>query len=334
MYRGRIVEHGPTEAVLQSPLHAYTKLLLTAVPRPEAGLDTVALGGPHRGDRRARRARVGSRRPDDARRGAARATSYGERGDPRMSPRLGLALYTLRDDCARDPEGRWPRSQRWDTRASSSTTSSGSSRASSGRSSTTSASRCAADIRGSRRSRTASTSWLPSSASSEPTGSCSPGSHRPRRPARRIEVVARIDAAASPRSAAGLRFGFHNHDGELRRSRTGAPCSTGCSSSTTEPLFLEIDLGWAWYAGVDPADLVARVAPRAPLVHVKDLAGAPSRDSSRSATATSATRTSSPRSASSASNGCWSSRTRPTGPRSTRCAALTPRSPASSGAPA
>jgi peptide/nickel transport system ATP-binding protein len=45
MYRGRIVEHGPTEAVLQSPLHAYTKLLLSAVPRPEAGLDTVAWQG-------------------------------------------------------------------------------------------------------------------------------------------------------------------------------------------------------------------------------------------------------------------------------------------------
>ncbi len=40
MYRGRIVEYGPTEAVLQSPLHVYTKLLLTAVPRPEAGLDS------------------------------------------------------------------------------------------------------------------------------------------------------------------------------------------------------------------------------------------------------------------------------------------------------
>ena len=38
MYRGRIVEHGPTEAVLESPLHAYTKLLLSAVPRPETGL--------------------------------------------------------------------------------------------------------------------------------------------------------------------------------------------------------------------------------------------------------------------------------------------------------
>jgi peptide/nickel transport system ATP-binding protein len=45
MYRGRIVEHGPTEAVLQSPLHAYTKLLLSAVPRPEAGLEAASWEG-------------------------------------------------------------------------------------------------------------------------------------------------------------------------------------------------------------------------------------------------------------------------------------------------
>ena len=38
MYAGRIVEQGPTDDVLQSPLHAYTKLLLSAVPSPETGL--------------------------------------------------------------------------------------------------------------------------------------------------------------------------------------------------------------------------------------------------------------------------------------------------------
>ena len=37
MYGGRIVEQGPTEAVLGDPLHAYTKLLLSAVPDPESG---------------------------------------------------------------------------------------------------------------------------------------------------------------------------------------------------------------------------------------------------------------------------------------------------------
>jgi peptide/nickel transport system ATP-binding protein len=38
MYRGRIVEQGPTDSVLLDPQHAYTKLLLSAVPNPESGL--------------------------------------------------------------------------------------------------------------------------------------------------------------------------------------------------------------------------------------------------------------------------------------------------------
>jgi peptide/nickel transport system ATP-binding protein len=38
MYAGQIVEQGPTDAVLQTPLHPYTRLLLSAVPDPEAGL--------------------------------------------------------------------------------------------------------------------------------------------------------------------------------------------------------------------------------------------------------------------------------------------------------
>ncbi len=39
MYAGQIVERGPTEEVLQNPLHPYTQLLLSAVPDPAAGLD-------------------------------------------------------------------------------------------------------------------------------------------------------------------------------------------------------------------------------------------------------------------------------------------------------
>jgi peptide/nickel transport system ATP-binding protein len=35
MYAGRIVEQGPTDEVLHRPLHAYTRLLLSAVPNPE-----------------------------------------------------------------------------------------------------------------------------------------------------------------------------------------------------------------------------------------------------------------------------------------------------------
>jgi peptide/nickel transport system ATP-binding protein len=39
MYQGRIVEHGPAEAVLGSPEHAYTRRLLAAVPVPGTRID-------------------------------------------------------------------------------------------------------------------------------------------------------------------------------------------------------------------------------------------------------------------------------------------------------
>ena len=59
MYRGRIVEQGPTDAVLHDPQHAYTKLLLSAVPNPESGLRLEPLV---RGDARTTTARRGSSR--------------------------------------------------------------------------------------------------------------------------------------------------------------------------------------------------------------------------------------------------------------------------------
>ena len=141
------------------------------------------------------------------------------------------------------------------------------------RCSTSSGSRCALDTRGSARSRTTWTSCPPSSASSEPTGWSSPGSPRPRRPARprRRWRGSTRPQPASPRP--GLRFGFHNHDGELRTLDDGRTVLDRLLELPPERLFLELDLGWAWFAGVDPVDLVARVAPRAPLVHVKDIAG-------------------------------------------------------------
>jgi peptide/nickel transport system ATP-binding protein len=42
MYLGRIVEHGPAEAVFTNPRHPYTRLLLEAIP------DLAAAGGPER----------------------------------------------------------------------------------------------------------------------------------------------------------------------------------------------------------------------------------------------------------------------------------------------
>jgi sugar phosphate isomerase/epimerase len=85
-------------------------------------------------------------------------------------------------------------------------------------------------------------------------------------------VAARIAASAQRARDAGLRLGFHNHDSELRPLDDGRTVLDRLVELPEEELFFEVDLGWAWFAGVDPASLVERLAPRVPLVHVKDLA--------------------------------------------------------------
>ena len=76
----------------------------------------------------------------------------------------------------------------------------------------------------------------------------------------------RLGHAAREAASLGLELGFHNHDGELRELH-------GCTfldDLLELPLFLELDLGWAWWAGVDPVGLLERSRGRVPLVHVKD----------------------------------------------------------------
>lgn len=43
MYRGRFVEHGPVRAVLQQPLHPYTRALIAAVPVPDPSVPPAPL---------------------------------------------------------------------------------------------------------------------------------------------------------------------------------------------------------------------------------------------------------------------------------------------------
>jgi sugar phosphate isomerase/epimerase len=85
------------------------------------------------------------------------------------------------------------------------------------------------------------------------------------------QMTERLTAIARRADGLGLSLGFHNHDGEVRPLDGGGSFLDGLLAG--EDLFLELDLGWAWYGGAEPVALLRRASGRCPLVHVKDFAG-------------------------------------------------------------
>jgi sugar phosphate isomerase/epimerase len=80
--------------------------------------------------------------------------------------------------------------------------------------------------------------------------------------------VRRLTAAAASAAAYGVELGFHNHDAEVKPRSGGASFLDDLLAA--DAVFLELDLGWAWYAGADPLSLLGRARGRCPIVHVKD----------------------------------------------------------------
>ncbi|MES1247858.1 MAG: sugar phosphate isomerase/epimerase [Actinomycetota bacterium] len=67
--------------------------------------------------------------------------------------------------------------------------------------------------------------------------------------------------------SAGLRFGFHNHWSEVPTFDDGK----SLLDLLPEWIWLELDLGWVWWAGRSPGELLEWAKGRTPLVHLKDL---------------------------------------------------------------
>ncbi len=83
-------------------------------------------------------------------------------------------------------------------------------------------------------------------------------------------IVARIGGIAREVSDHGLSFGFHNHWAELAELDDADTLLDKLRALPAELLWLELDLGWVWEAGADPVAELERTAGRCPLVHVKD----------------------------------------------------------------
>jgi sugar phosphate isomerase/epimerase len=93
-----------------------------------------------------------------------------------------------------------------------------------------------------------------------------------------IDNVSRIESAARAAHYAGLRFGFHNHWLELQPLAGGQTFLDLLRNLPAELLWLELDLGWIWHAGVDPVVELEKARGRCPLVHVKDFRDRDGRD--------------------------------------------------------
>ena len=75
--------------------------------------------------------------------------------------------------------------------------------------------------------------------------------------------------------AAGMRLGYHNHDFELGAMGGSVPLDVLFDRTDPNLVVFELDLYWVTRGGADPLTYIARYPGRVHLVHVKDSAGAP-----------------------------------------------------------
>ena len=75
--------------------------------------------------------------------------------------------------------------------------------------------------------------------------------------------------------AAGLRFAYHNHDFEFRRTGDVIPFDLLLAETDPALVSYEMDIYWLVKAGHDPLDYFTRFPGRFTMVHAKDSAGPP-----------------------------------------------------------
>lgn len=75
--------------------------------------------------------------------------------------------------------------------------------------------------------------------------------------------------AAAVASDRGLRFGYHNHDAELRvlDGRSGLEI---LADRTGDAIDFQVDIFWVTVGGADPASVISRLGRRVVSLHVKD----------------------------------------------------------------
>lgn len=88
-----------------------------------------------------------------------------------------------------------------------------------------------------------------------------------------LDFGRRLQEAGTPYRDAGLGFGWHNHDFEVRRTADGALPLTAIFEGGPD-LEWEADIAWLIRGGADPMEWIHALGKRITAVHVKDIAPA------------------------------------------------------------
>ncbi|NMB02912.1 MAG: sugar phosphate isomerase/epimerase [Firmicutes bacterium] len=72
----------------------------------------------------------------------------------------------------------------------------------------------------------------------------------------------------------GIKLAYHNHDPEFRISYNGLTVFDMLLAYAPD-LWIELDVGWTTYAGLNPVDVLKRISPRLSAVHFKDFIPGP-----------------------------------------------------------
>jgi len=81
-----------------------------------------------------------------------------------------------------------------------------------------------------------------------------------------------LNTAGEVCQQAGIQFGYHNHDFEFETLDGQVPYQVMLSGTDPKLVKMELDLYWAIRAGQDPVELFKKNPGRFPLVHLKDIA--------------------------------------------------------------
>ncbi len=85
--------------------------------------------------------------------------------------------------------------------------------------------------------------------------------------------AARLEAVGAKLRGQGMRLSYHNHHWEFTRYAGDDRFKLDILYQETSPehLCVELDVGWAQHARVNPADYLRKYAGRCPVIHVKDI---------------------------------------------------------------